>query len=730
MPEPKNANGAPISEEAWEQASRLYHRLKRLSSSEQAERLAVMRASGEANSVVLLLLASHLEQRPEPDQLLTGERIGDFMLKERIGVGGMGEVYVAEQMIGLKARDVAVKILRPTFEHGEEPQERINRMLGEIGTLEELRTVAKLRANIVAVHAAGLYPDPRTQQQLVYIAMELVREGQPITMYANKYDLRDDERIGLFEKVCTTVGEINKRGILHLDLKPPNILVDYEGEPFVIDFGIARIYDELQPGGYQPLLGTLAYMSPEQLVDVGPISSASDVYALGVILYELLARQHPYGRSLTLSYDDLRAIVLEATPRLLGQTRQELSGTDLEHIVSRALAPKPDERIHTALELADRLAAYRQTHRDRTLIEREYAASRPWLDLRGSSPYVETDEVMEPNSKMPEKDEATCPYRGLEAFQAEHARFFFGREELTKELLERLSPLPGSVEAKRFLAVIGPSGYGKSSLVQAGLVAQLQQGHLEDSAEWSVLTCKPGESPLESLALALVAAPELQRGLAAVIQSTGATVDQVITALRTEIRTLHRLTQVTLQNAPATRRIVVVVDQFEEIFTLCTKEEERTAFIRNLLQAAITMGGRTIIVLTMRDDFYGTCARYPDLAAALSNGQEVLVRRMTRAELHRAIEEPARQKHCTFDRGLVEELVDEVIEEPGSLPALQDVLRALWERHDPHKRVLTRTAYQEIGGVKGALQQRAETVYKQFAEQEQADCKRIFRRLV
>jgi hypothetical protein len=132
----------------------------------------------------------------------------------------------------------------------------------------------------------------------------------------------------------------------------------------------------------------------------------------------------------------------------------------------------------------------------------------------------------------------------------------------------------------------------------------------------------------------------------------------------------------------------------------------------------------------MRDDFYGACARYPDLAAALSTGQEVLVRRMTRAELHRAIEEPARHTHYTFDHGLIEELIDEVIEEPGSLPALQYVLRELWEQRDRHKRVLTRAAYQAIGGVTGALQQRAEAVYQQFTAEEQADCKRIFRRLV
>ena len=155
----------------------------------------------------------------------------------------------------------------------------------------------------------------------------------------------------------------------------------------------------------------------------------------------------------------------------------------------------------------------------------------------------------------------------------------------------------------------------------------------------------------------------------------------------------------------------MLVDQFEEVFTLCTDEASRRDLIANLLHAATVAGGRTIVVLTMRADFYPRCAAYADLAAALSDHQ-VLVGPMTDDELRRAIERPARLAGLEPEPGLVEMLVDDIRGRPGALPLLQFALLELWRRREAHR--LTIRAYREIGEIEGALQRKADAVYRRL----------------
>ena len=305
-----------------------------------------------------------------------------------------------------------------------------------------------------------------------------------------------------------------------------------------------------------------------------------------------------------------------------------------------------------------------------------------------------------------------CPYRGLQFFDVEHAPYFLGREALTGWLLEALRG------DNRFLAVIGPSGSGKSSLARAGLVAAIRRGDLPGSEQWPVAILRPGPRPLESLAIALA---DLVK-----IGASPGELARFMEELGRDRRALHLAGRIALREAPPERRLVLLVDQFEEIFTLSQDESQRQALIDNLLYAVGVAGGRVIVLLTLRADFYGKCAAYPALAAALAEHQ-VLVGPMTDDELHRAIERPAQLAGCELEPGLAQRLVQDVRDQPGGLPLLQHALLELWERRRGNR--LSHETYEAIGGVAGALERSAEEVFDKFSESEQTICRRVFLRL-
>ncbi len=313
--------------------------------------------------------------------------------------------------------------------------------------------------------------------------------------------------------------------------------------------------------------------------------------------------------------------------------------------------------------------------------------------------------------------EGVCPYRGLQVFRTEDAPFFFGREALTEWLLTKLRPAPGNGRENRFLAIIGASGSGKSSLARAGLVPALQRGELEGSEQWPVVICKPGPNPLESLAVALAADATVGKGIG---------VADLINHLRDDPHTLHLTVRVALHGGPETRRVVVLVDQFEEIFTLCHDDALRQALIDNLCHASSIVLGQTVVIVTMRADFYGKCSAYPTLAAALSDHQ-LLVGPMTEDELQRAIEQPAQLVGCEVEPGLTEILLQAVKKQVGALPLLEHALLELWKQRDGRR--LTVAAYREIGELEGALEQHANQVYESLSATEQDICQRILLRL-
>ena len=307
-----------------------------------------------------------------------------------------------------------------------------------------------------------------------------------------------------------------------------------------------------------------------------------------------------------------------------------------------------------------------------------------------------------------------CPYKGLNFFDENDADLFVGREALTSRLTQRVLALasPKLPPGSHFLAIVGASGSGKSSLVRAGLIPSLRWN--QKAADWQIHVLTPTARPLESLASELTG------------ESSFAATAGLMDDLAREPRSLQLFARERARSHKSPR-ILLVVDQFEELFALCRSEPERKAFIDNLLTAASEADGPALVLLTLRADFYDHCAAYPRLREALAEHQEY-IGSMNRDELRRVIEEPAQRGHWELEPGLVELLLQDVGEEPGALPLLSHALLETWERR--RGRAMTLGGYISAGGVRGAIAETAEAVFTdQFTPEQQAIARRIFLQL-
>jgi len=304
-------------------------------------------------------------------------------------------------------------------------------------------------------------------------------------------------------------------------------------------------------------------------------------------------------------------------------------------------------------------------------------------------------------TQAPELDDNLCPYVGLDAFQASHSSYFFGRERLVGRMVEKLAD-------GRFLAIIGPSGSGKSSAVLAGLLPRLQTGALPGSESWRYYPrLVPGSNPLQYLALALRADFASH---AEWEQETG-------DAFRKNTHQLARLV-----NRANDRPAVFVIDQFEEIFTLCPSEEARQVFIDNLLNLIADQTNRHTLIITMRTDFESQLMRITTFQKPYEQAQ-IRVTPMNAAQLHEAIKKPADKVGLRFADGLVAELIRDVLGEPNALPLLQFTLRQLWESRERNR--VTWAAYQKLGGGRQALAKTADAFYNQLSADDKETARRI-----
>ncbi len=307
------------------------------------------------------------------------------------------------------------------------------------------------------------------------------------------------------------------------------------------------------------------------------------------------------------------------------------------------------------------------------------------------------------------------PYRGLFAFRREDSEFFFGRESFSKRLVSEAS-------RQSLLAIVGPSGCGKSSVAAAGLLAAAAADQ-----NTTPISLRPGSQPQQALSLSLL--PLLEPEMSETEYLIEAKV--MASALEDGRLSLGRIIDRILESEGMTGRLLILIDQFEELFTLCPHEDQRLAFLDTLLETTAEQRRRrqplACICLTLRADFMEQALSHRSFADALQSSTMILGP-MTPEEMKRAIVKPARVLGVEFEAGLAERILDDVGTRPGNLPLLEFALSKLWEEQDGW--LLTHEAYEAIGRVDGGLVNHADDVYARLADPERMAARRIFSQLV
>jgi WD40 repeat protein/tRNA A-37 threonylcarbamoyl transferase component Bud32 len=620
------------------------------------------------------------------DDPRVGSELAGYRIESLLGFGGMSVVYLAEDL-RLKRR-VALKLLASSLSEDESFRDRF---------LRESELAASIdHPSIVPIYEAG------ATKELLYIAMRYV-EGRDLKERLQRGRLDPSDAIGIVAQVASALDAAHTRGLVHRDVKPSNVLLDVAARPdgsdhvYLADFGLTRrVSEEDGSSDDGHLMGTIDYVAPEQIAGE-EIDGRADVYSLGCVLYECLVGQPPFGRD-----SDLAVVFahLETEPPAASAHRPELPAA-LDAVIARALAKEPEARYSSCRELARAALAVAVEEASRQLVDvaSRAAAGKSDLseveaELAGKVTDLQLVREQEralsgPATPARVASEGMCPFKGLASFEPVDADYFFGRERLVAELVARLV-------GAGFLGIVGPSGSGKSSVLRAGLLPALAGGVLPGSAGWRRLLLRPGEHPLEELRRVLV---------------TGAT-DPLAEALDT---------------LPAGARLLLAVDQLEELFTACQSEAERTAFADTLARAATDPDGRAVVVVALRADFYGRFAAYSGLAE-LVGANQVLVGPMQAAELRRAVELPASRVGLRVEPELVDALVEDVQGEPGALPLLSTALLELWQKRQG--KALTLAAYRESGGVHGAVARLAEGTYARIPDERKPIVRAIMLRLV
>ena len=620
------------------------------------------------------------------DDPQVGTEVAGYRIESLLGYGGMSVVYLAEDL-RLK-RKVALKLLAAGLAEDESFRDRF---------LRESELAASIdHPNIVPIYEAG------TTDDLLFIAMRYV-EGRDLKERLQRGRLDPGEAVGILAQVASALDAAHARGLVHRDVKPSNVLLDTGARPdgsdhvYLADFGLTkRVSEETEIADDGHLMGTIDYIAPEQVTG-GEIDGRADVYSLGCVFYECLIGQPPFRRD-----SDIAVVFahLEAEPPPASAQRPELPAA-LDAVIARALAKDPEQRYPSCRELARAALAVAVDEESRLLVdvasraaagrsdlshvEAELAGKVTDLQLRREQARALAD----PATPARVSAEEICPFKGLASFEPVDAEYFFGRERLVAELVARLVGV-------RFLGIVGPSGSGKSSVLRAGLLPALAEGVLPGSERWRRLLLRPGERPLDELRRALVSGAR----------------DPLVEAL---------------EALPANERLLLLVDQLEELFTACRSEAERTAFADTLALAAADPEGRAVVVVALRADFYGRFAAYPGLAELLG-ANHVLVGPMQASELRRVVELPAGRVELRVEPELADALVDDVEGEPGALPLLSTALLELWQKRQDN--ALAFAAYRESGGVHGAVARLAEGTYARIPDARKPLVRAIMLRLV
>ena len=534
----------------------------------------------------------------------------------------------------------------------------------------EARATARcVHENIVVIHEVSSW------NGLPYMVLEYL-EGQTLREVMHAAPLTVPHALALLTPVVQALRCAHDAGIIHRDLKPDNIFVTRQGAVKVLDFGIAALL-HAQDDGAQRDQATLAQVDRGRIFGTGPfmapeqwergpVDGRADLFSFGVIAHHALAGHHPAGR-----IDPAR---LEGVTRDVTTPFRSLSHAlpgvpdGVAQVIDRCLCKRAADRYQSAAELARAL------------------------------------EELDPRTPVRRREDA-CPYPGLLGFTERDADRFFGRARDVQRALELL-------RTRAVVAILGPSGAGKSSFAHAGLVSFLRA----EQAPWAVVPLRPGPRPLISLLAALRELPGLTISLD----------DEARLAF--EPGRLGQWLRGWCRQRQA--RVVLLVDQAEETFTLCRDHDERRAFLAALLSAADDPGEPVRLVLTMRSDFLQEVAGVPELAEAVVLGT-LLLAPLDRSSLRAAVEGPLTLAGYRFEEpALLDEIAASFDGAPHALPMLQAMALQLWGQRDRATRMIPRAALAAIGGVAGALARYADSVLAALGQDEQQLAHAMLLRLV
>ena len=605
-------------------------------------------------------------------------RIRQYEIIRLLGRGGMAEVHLARDL--RLGRLVAIKLLtaaRP-----------------DLGArlLTEARATARCHhENIVVIHEVDEH------EGHPYMVLEYL-EGQTLRQWLREHAVASGQRIQvppiraveLILPVVRALAYAHEQGIVHRDLKPENVMLTRAGIIKVLDFGLAKlvaapVLDPGAPGGdtmpafdSSSLAGTLPYMSPEQL-GLGAVDHRTDVWAVGIMLFELVAGAHPVLGP-RVSPAELRRILDDGTPMpSVGERVPELGS--LAAVIDRCLIKSPAHRTASARVLLAELEALAPDRR-----------------------------------AVPVGDDGN-PFAGLAAFQEADAGRFFGRDREIDRVVAELRSRP-------LVAVVGRSGAGKSSLVRAGVIPALKRS----GEGWDTHVVRPGREPLAALAGVLA-----HLGSAPGAGASGSGLDDHLerageSYLRSEPGYLGA--QLRARATSKQRRIALFVDQLEELYTLGASADDRAAFLACLAAVADDPTSPLRVLVAMRWDFLDRLIADHRAGAEVTRAL-VLLSPMDREGMREALLRPvAASEHRFEPAALVDRMVDAVADAPGALPLLQFTAARLWERRDRDRRRLTEASYEEIGGVAGALAAHADTVLTGLAAAQQSLARAVLERLV
>ena len=581
--------------------------------------------------------------------------VGSYELKERIGEGAFAIVHRATQ--SSLGRDVAVKIVRA--ELANQP-EFIRRFEAE----------AQMVASIEHPHIVPLYDYWREPGQAFLVmrwmtggSLEARLDSGPIELQAT---------LTLIDEIAAALTASHNQGVVHRDVKPANILFDDAGRAYLGDFGIALTVDEKASPQAALSEGSPIFAAPEQLRRE-PVGPEADVYALAIVAFNALVGRTPFADAPNEAVL-LRRQLDEAIPAL--STARPGLPAQLDRVLATATAKLPGDRYPTAtsFSLAFRAAAN----------GKEVEESQPAIDVERINPYL-----------------------GLRAFAETDAAAFHGRARLVDELVGHLS-----TPNNNLLAIVGPSGSGKSSVVRAGLIPVLRQGCVPGSQSWFTTTMNPGAHPFESLETAL---------LRVAVNPPSSLLDQLRDGDRGLLRSATRV----LPDDDGV--LVIVIDQFEELFTTDVSPADRDLFLRALAVAVTEPLSRVRVVLTLRADFYDEPLRHPEFAPLIKRHTQVITP-LAPDELEETITLPAANAGVGFEPGLVAEIIADANSQPGALPLLQFALTQAFDLSTGP--IISIEDYRSVGGLSGALGRQAESLLLESDIAEQDACRRLFGRLV